>query len=345
MERNDGDAELGRMQDVDGPLRFCYEGAVHRLAGPRGQREILQAGVELIDAGAPDGDAEALALAAEVLSDIFDGRVGEVRLDVGHVAPAQAVLGAAPDDVREKLVDALAKKDTRGVARAAAGLPAPWRPLAEALPRLWGHADQVLANARALPWPKDVVAALDELSAALDASRAVIDPAIHAHITVDLGEVRGFEYYTGLRLAGFAHGAGDAVLRGGRYDALVARYGREARAIGFAVDIEAIAQVHRAAEIAPPSVATVLIVAAKGERPAAARLAAQLRGAGVRVALDLHEGEERLAYARGVGFARLVELRGDTAHVVAVADDTRSAVAAADLAAVLGALALEPRRL
>jgi len=340
-----------RMQDVDGPLRFCYEGAVHRLAGPRGQREILQAGVELIDAAAPDGDAEALAVAAEVLGSIFDERgpgPDGVRLDVGHVAPAHAVLTAAAetsDDTRERLVEALAKKDARGVARAAAGLPDRWRPLAEALPRLWGHADDVLAAARALAWPADVLAALDELAAALAASRAVIDPAIHAHITVDLGDVRGFEYYTGLRLAGFARGAGAPVLQGGRYDALVARYGRAARAIGFAVDIEAIAQVQRAADVAPPAAPSVLVVAARGERPVAARLAAALRGAGLRAALDLHEGEARLAYARGIGFARLVELRGEVATVINVADGNAAVVAAGDLAALLAALALETRRL
>ena len=317
-----------RMHDVDGPLRFCYEGAVHRLAGPRGQREILQAGVELVDAAAPDGDAEAIALAAEVLADIAG--LAEVHLDVGHVAPARAVLAHA-GDARERLTDALAKKDRAGVARAAAQLPAPWRPLAEALPRLWGKADEVLAAARALAWPRDVAAALDELEAALAASAAIVDPAIHTRISVDLGEVRGFEYYTGLRLAGYARGAGDAILRGGRYDELVARYGRAARAIGFAVDIEAIAQVERAAGGAAPGAPTVLVVASAAERAAAARLAAGLRGAGVRAALDLHHDEDRRAYARGVGFARLVELRGDRATIVTCADGATESVAAADV--------------
>jgi ATP phosphoribosyltransferase regulatory subunit len=52
-----------RMADVPGPLRLCYEGAVMRLVGEQGQREILQAGIELVDAPEPEGDAEALAVA------------------------------------------------------------------------------------------------------------------------------------------------------------------------------------------------------------------------------------------------------------------------------------------
>ena len=45
-------------------------------------------------------------------------------------------------------------------------------------------------------------------------------------VTIDLGDVRGFDYYTGVRFAGYASGAPDAVLRGGRYDELIGRYGR-----------------------------------------------------------------------------------------------------------------------
>jgi len=294
-----------RLGDVDGALRLCYEGAVHRLAGGVGQREVLQAGVELIGAGAPDGDVEMLAVAAAVLGAIGVDVV-ETRLDIGHGALARAVLGQVEGDAHDQLHGALARKDRAGVARAAAVLPAAWRPLAEALPRLWGSPADVLAAARALAWPAEVTAALDELTAALAASRDVIDPALHARITVDLGEVRGFDYYTGLRIAGYARGAGDAVLRGGRYDALVARYGRDAPAIGLAVDIEAIAAAQRAAEIAPPTAPAVLVI---GERGEAMRAAAMLRAQGVRAAVDLGGAGDRAAYARALGFTSVVEAR------------------------------------
>jgi ATP phosphoribosyltransferase regulatory subunit len=57
-------------------------------------------------------------------------------------------------------------------------------------------------------------------------------------IHVDLGEIRGFDYYTGVRFQGFVHGAADAVVAGGRYDELMGRYGRPRPAVGFAIDVE-----------------------------------------------------------------------------------------------------------
>src|SRR5262245_24055290 len=96
-----------RMTEIPGPIRLCYEGAVMRLAGELGQREVLQAGIELVDAGEPNGDAEVLAVAAAALS-----RLGmpDVRLDVGHVAPAAFVLGTAPDPgARLQLAAALSR--------------------------------------------------------------------------------------------------------------------------------------------------------------------------------------------------------------------------------------------
>jgi ATP phosphoribosyltransferase regulatory subunit len=231
-----------------------------------------------------------------------------VRLDVGHVAPARAVLAAAEPELRARLRDALAKTDRAGVGRAAAALPAPWRALAEALPRLWGPAAQVLADARALPWPDEVARAIEHVAAVVGG----------VDVSLDLGEVRGFDYYTGFRLAGYARGAGEAVLRGGRYDELVGRYGRPAPAIGFAVDIEAIAQAYRAADVGIPAPTAVLVCGARG--PALA-LAAALRAAGVRAAAD-HVGGDRAAYARAAGFARVIEIQ-DEREIPAIVDELR----------------------
>ncbi|HTM20364.1 MAG TPA: ATP phosphoribosyltransferase regulatory subunit, partial [Kofleriaceae bacterium] len=302
-----------RMAEIDGPIRFCYEGAVTRLAaGPRVQREILQAGVELIDAPSPEGDAEVIAVAAAALA---DSGVDHVRLDVGHVAPAREALAAVADaDRRAELRALLATRDRAGVARAAAaGKLAPaLRAVLEALPTLYGAPRPVLRRARELPLPRRSKAALDALEQVLAMTRDVLESAVHAQITVDLGEVRGFEYYTGIRFAGYVRGAGDAVLRGGRYDELVARYGRTARATGFAVDIEAMAEAQAAAGVATPGgAASVLIAAGPERRREAARVAAALRAAGAAAAVDLGGRRGRrqlLAYARGVGFTRVLSL-------------------------------------
>ncbi len=267
-----------RMADVPGPIRLCYEGAVTRLAGQAGepgQREILQAGIELVDAPEPDGDAEVLAVAAAALS-----RIGlpDVRLDVGHVAPAAFVLGTAPDlGARMLISNALARKDRAGLRAAARVLPEGVPPLAESLATLWGPAQPTLDRARSLPWPAPVHAALDQLSAVLAAYRELAEPPAPP-TTIDLGDLRGFDYYTGVRFAAFAGGAPDAVLRGGRYDELLGRYGRAAQATGFAIDLEAVAQAQRSIGVAAPTAAPGIAVHGVG----AAALARALRAGGIR---------------------------------------------------------------
>jgi len=253
-----------RLADVEPPIRLCYEGSVTRLAGEHGQREILQAGIELVGVGEPAGDAEVLAVAAAALA---AAQLGDARLDIGHVAPARFVLDEAGDRA-DAVARALAKKDRAGL-RVASKNSA----LADALVTLWGPAEPTLARAKALPWPADVQAVLAQLERVLAAFAELVDPPAPA-LSIDLGDVRGFDYYTGVRFAGYATGAPDAVLRGGRYDALLGRYGRSERATGFAIDLELVAQAH--AEPVP----TARAVAISG--PGAAALARELRARGIR---------------------------------------------------------------
>ena len=281
-----------RLSEIEGPLRLCYEGAVTRLAGERGQREILQAGVELVDAGVPGGDAEVLAVAAAALA---AAQLPETRLDVGHVAPARYVLGAAPDgEAREHITQALAKKDRVGLRVAARSLPEEIAPLAESLASAWGPAEATLDRAMAFAWPSSVKAALAEQRAVNAAFGELADQPAPA-LTVDLGDLRGFDYYTGVRFAGYASGAPEAVLRGGRYDELIGRYGRPARATGFTIDLEALAQAQRTLGLSVPVAAVGVAVHGAG----AAALARALRARGVRAVTVM--SPPTTAWLRGAG--------------------------------------------
>jgi ATP phosphoribosyltransferase regulatory subunit len=283
-----------RMSDVPGPLRLCYEGAVTRLAGELGQREVLQAGIELVDAPAPDGDAEVLSVAAAALA-----RTGlpELRIDVGHVAPAAFVLGMAPDPGARMLIsNALARKDRAGLRAAARVLPEGVAPLAEALATLWGPADATLAKAHALPWPAPVQAALDELAGVLRAFATLADQPAPT-VTIDLGDLRGFDYYTGVRFAAYAGGAPDAVLRGGRYDELMGRYGKPAQATGFAIDLEAVAQAQRSVGITPPIATAGVALHGDGAQVTARAL----RAAGIRAVVQTRAPADWAAWLRGAG--------------------------------------------
>ncbi|MBL8626882.1 MAG: ATP phosphoribosyltransferase regulatory subunit [Myxococcales bacterium] len=328
-----------RLADLGGPARLCYEGAVNRMTavghGALAQREILQAGIELIGADGVDADAEAVALAATALAATG---LADVQIDLGHVAFATEALSVVTDDAqRAALTAALAKKDAQAVARAAAGLAEVDRDRLVELVGLWGAIGEVIARAQSLAWSPTTRAAAVALA---DVAARVATLAPMARLSADLGLGRGFEYYTGLRFAGFARGAADAVVRGGRYDGLVGRYGRATGAVGFAVDIEAIAGAQRAIGVAAPEPAPgVLIVAGGGAGAPAARLAAALRARDVRTAAH-HGPAPTAAYAAETGWSHLLDVAAGqlitvaTGAAVAIPADAIAAATAGDGAAL-----------
>jgi ATP phosphoribosyltransferase regulatory subunit len=225
-----------RPDALPSPARLCYDGPVLRVREARAgrPREVYQAGVEMLGAGGTGADAEALVLLSRALERV--GLRGAV-VEVGHARFAGAVLDAArlPQRLRAEAWEALARKDEAALAALAArGRGAPRvRAAVPELATLYGDGalERGRAIARAVP---AAAGALREVDAAIAlARRRRAGP-----FAVDLGEARGLGYYTGITFAGYAPGAGSAVAAGGRYDGLLARFGRPGPAIGFAVDLE-----------------------------------------------------------------------------------------------------------
>jgi ATP phosphoribosyltransferase regulatory subunit len=240
-----------RPDALPSPARLCYDGPVLRAREARAgrPREVYQAGVELLGAGGARADAEALVVLMRALQRVG---LGHAVIEVGHARYADAVITAAglPARLRDAASDALGRKDEAALgelARRGKGSAA----ARSALPRLATlYGDGALVRARELARRVPAAAAaLADVDAALRLARR----AGLRRVEVDLGEVRGLGYYTGVTFAGYAHGAGSAVAAGGRYDALLARFGRPGPAIGFAVDLEYATQALERAGIGPKS--------------------------------------------------------------------------------------------
>ena len=321
-----------RFHEEPGPVRLCYEGTVVRLErGARGQRELIQAGVELARVAGPHGDAEVIALAAAALATTG---LASPTIDLGHLGLAREVLGALelPPEATEEVRGRIAKRDGAGLEvllKEARGSKAAVR-FAALLPELSGPPSIVLKKAQKAiqQAPSDGVRrALADLARIV---AAVEERDIQARLHIDLGEVRGFDYYTGLRFQGYAEGAGQAVLGGGRYDDLLGRYGRPSPAVGFAVDVEVAAAALEAAQAAHApgngtasgngngafatngaangGAGTILVAGPAG---AALRHADELRAAGKRVAVDLVGLSPGAldSYARRWGFSEVVRVK------------------------------------
>jgi ATP phosphoribosyltransferase regulatory subunit len=278
----------GRLADRPTPIRLYYSGEVLRYEPPKAgrQSELYQMGLEHLGSAPVDADAEVLAIAAECLAEA--GVEGFV-LTLGHVGVfgALAALSGLEGPRLEALRERIESKDGAGVRALLSEVAAP---VAEALERLTVLAGDVsvLAEAEAcLALSPAVLAAIRELSAVVE---ALSTAGLANRLAIDLGEVRGLEYYTGLVFRAYAPGLGFEVGSGGRYDTLLARFGRPLPAVGFMLGLDRMAllldrQGQRPAAGAPPS--ETILGRNPGERLQRAR---ESRLAGRRVRL---EGERR----------------------------------------------------
>jgi ATP phosphoribosyltransferase regulatory subunit len=273
----------GRLRDRPAPLRLYYSGEVVRYEPVKAgrQSELHQMGLEHLGGEARAADAEVLAIAAESLDRLG---VGGFVLALGHVGVFNGLVrGAGLDAERlEALRDRVESKDPEGVRRALEG--AELAPSAAAgLERLTSTAGSVETlddAARAFAACPPAAEAVAELRAVAGALRTA---GLADRLAVDLGEVRGLDYYTGLVFRVFAPGLGFEVGGGGRYDALLARFGRPLPAVGFMLGLDRVALLlerqGRAPEAAPGPVAEVR----GGELGAALAEARARRASGARV--------------------------------------------------------------
>ncbi|MCL1791248.1 MAG: ATP phosphoribosyltransferase regulatory subunit [Peptococcaceae bacterium] len=223
-----------RMRHDALPLRLCYSGDVYRYGSGR-YREFRQIGVELIGSTAEMADAEVIALAIEMLRCLG---LRDFRISLGHIGVFSdlAVELALEDGLRTDLEDGLAQKDVVRMREVLATCPLPEmaKELLRLLPSLTGGAE-VLDRLREFE-------CFDSVRRAAASLRTVFgflgDFGVQEHVSVDLGILRGFAYYTGTIFEGYIPEVGFPVLEGGRYDRLYEEFGMSTQATGFACNLE-----------------------------------------------------------------------------------------------------------
>jgi len=289
-----------RMRDEPKPLRLSYVTNVFRYDEPHvgRYREFYQAGVELVGLPNPEGDAEMIAMTVEGLQALG---LTEFQIDVGQAEFFRAIvedLGADEPTARE-LRSALGKKDQSSLERLVALLraPAAVTELLLALPTLYGRGD-VLDRAEGLVKNVRSEAALANLAEVYRLLRAY---GLADSVLLDLGEVRGFDYYSGVHFEAYVSGLGAPLAGGGRYDQMLGRFGYDCPATGFAFEVgrALLAMGSQGAAVSLPG-PDVFIIDFTAEKTRALALARRLRDLGGAVARDIISRPlaESLAYAR-----------------------------------------------
>ncbi len=229
------------MADRPRPLRLCYAAPVFHQQGQstiEWRRESTQIGCELMGRNSTAADLEVLAIAAEVLRRLsLDRKVVITLNDVEVFNGVAESLGFEPgarDDLRE-LVDGGNVADLKCFLTAHAS-PEECQSFSQLI-RLSGRLETldqarlVITNARSR-------AALDRLESLW---RIIESLGISDHFEIDLGDVSRLDYYTGLTFKIYIEGAGARVGSGGRYDNLTANFGKSEPAVGFVLDLDALA--------------------------------------------------------------------------------------------------------
>ena len=222
-----------------GPVRLCYAGSVFHTkpAFLGASRSPIQLGAELYGHAGIESDLEVISLMLETLSAVS---AKNVNLDLGHVRIYRALVAHAGLDSQQEqiLFEALQRKAVGeiedclklcSVSQSSAAM-------LKALVELSGGVE-VLKQARILlrDAPSVVVDALDELER-ISREMAAQYPGVRLYF--DLGELRGYNYHTGVVFAAYMPGQGQAIAKGGRYDGIGQAFGRARPATGFSTDLK-----------------------------------------------------------------------------------------------------------
>ncbi len=268
-----------RLRDAELPLKLCYNQTIYRNESLLKGRsdETVQAGIELIGSEMKMADLEVISAAVDALNAFGL----EFSLELGHIGVFKCLVDRLEADEKDKnyirkliqnknfpaLNDFL---DTFGNNSITAAL--------KKLPTLFGGVE-VFEKAEELIPDENVKRILDELRETYCDIAEVYGN--EGNITVDLGLVNKTDYYTGLIIKGYLKGHGDEVVTGGRYDKLIADFGYDIPAIGFAVNVNAISKVIEKNGILPSEPAPdVIVFAEEGFEAAAIKQARELREQG-----------------------------------------------------------------
>jgi ATP phosphoribosyltransferase regulatory subunit len=304
----------GKLRSTPLPVRLCYAGPV--LSSDAGRfhqrRETYQVGAELVGARGPIADAEVIALAARCLE---AAGLRRYQVDVGHAEFFQGIMDAVklPDAVKAGVRSALAARDFVALEAllSSTTLRSAEHELLLRFPALRGG-PEILDAAAGLVRNRRSERALTELGRV----RQLLD--VHGLgdiVRLDLGAIRDFDYYTGIIFEGYGPDLGRPVAQGGRYDGLLARFGRPAAATGFVIQLDLVWDMLQRGEHPPALPRLDAAVAWSGPGfTGALKLGSTLRLFGMHAVVDTQarDHDDAMSWCRAIGGANLIHCRGES---------------------------------
>lgn len=228
-----GRIALSRLAHAPRPLRLCYNGLILRMQSEplRDDRQLRQAGIELIGAASPEADAEVILVAAEALK---KAGITTLSIDLNLPGIVGSLLASEKLDNEQvqQLFTAVAHKDISAIR--AMNFAA--RDVIIGLLASAGPADKALAAIAKLKLPEDAQRQCRDLQEVV----GILTKCGNADwtLTVDATESRGLAYHSGISFSIFVPGSAVEVGRGGRYLIEGTDEAPDTEATGFTLYVE-----------------------------------------------------------------------------------------------------------
>lgn len=302
------------------PLRLCYLGSTFQNSTSyRGRlKEATQTGVEMIGDDLIDADAEMIAIAIDALKATG---LKEFQVELGQVDFYRGLLEEAhmDEETQDQLRELIENKNYFGVEELLSEqtMSPELKRLFLKLPELFGDIDQIrlaksmTSNLRAIR----AIERLEKIQEILDSY------GLGDYVSYDLGMLSKYSYYTGIIFKAYTYGTGDYIVAGGRYDKLLEQFGKNAPAVGFAIEVDRLMSALSRQKICTKTDdVDTMILYEESARAEAIRMAGELRAEKKSVQLlrkdSLHSFSEYLACASRQKIKSLIYLDGDGKRAV-----------------------------
>lgn len=296
------------------PVRLCYIGNtfINHSSYQGRLKENTQLGAELIGADSLEADVEMLAMLVDGLK---KAGLKEFQVNIGHVDFIQGLMDATGLDEEEKteVHDLITNRNYFGVEEILDNKQVK-ESLKEAfhvLPELMGDVE-ILDKALEIAPSMNARLAISHLQ---QMYKLLALYGVEDHITFDLSMNGNYGYYTGIIFRAYTYGTGDAIVRGGRYNHLLEKFGKNTPSIGFAIIIDELMSALSRQKISVETCHTNIIVYTEATLKWAIALAKDFREKGRCVEMQKREAadckEDYIAYGERTQAVSMLYLNDD----------------------------------
>ncbi len=273
------------------PVRLSYLGNtfINNSEHQGKLKETTQLGAELINDDSPEADAEMIAMVIELL---LEAGLTDFQIDIGNIDFFKSLVEETgmDEETELELRELISEKNYFGTDAILDNLAIEdnLKELLMKLPQLFGNMD-VINEAKSLTSNPRAIVALERIERVYELIKVY---GLEKYISIDLGMLSKYKYYTGIIFKAYTFGTGDAIVNGGRYDKLLGWFGKEAAAIGLCVMVDGLmSALTRQKKDITVNNNSVVVLYNRADFAKALDFAKRLRGANVKATLSLINDE------------------------------------------------------